>query len=134
MPHHHPHHHHHAPHGPRGAHHDGGEGGGHHHRGPRHGDPEHQARKRERIFEAGGLKLIALHLIAQQPSHGYDLIRAIGEPKSLEASLKMRGGVIETLKFWGIQVTVSQEENVLVPAFKGTFRFDYAKAVQEGKS
>lgn len=61
------------------------------------------------------------------------VIRAIGDPKSLEASLKMRGGVIETLKFWGIQVTVSPEENVLVPAFKGTFRFDYAKAVQEGK-
>ena len=80
MPHHHHPHHHHAPHGPRGLHHDGGEGGGRHHRGPRHGDPaEHQARKRERIFEAGGLKLIALHLIAQQPSHGYDIIRAVGE-------------------------------------------------------
>lgn len=78
MFHHHPHHH--IPHGPRGLHHDGGEGGARHHRGPRHGDPaEHRARKRERIFEAGGLKLIALHLIAQQPSHGYDIIRAIGE-------------------------------------------------------
>ena len=31
------------------------------------------------MFEAGGLKLLALHLIAQQPSHGYDIIRAIGE-------------------------------------------------------
>ncbi len=62
------------------------------------------------------------------------VIRAIGDPKSLEASLKMRGGVIETLKFWGIQITVSPEEKVLVPAFKGTFRFEYATAVQEGKS
>ncbi len=31
------------------------------------------------MFEAGGLRLLALHLIAQQPSHGYDLIRAVGE-------------------------------------------------------
>lgn len=31
------------------------------------------------MFEAGGLKLLALYLIAQQPSHGYDVIRAIGE-------------------------------------------------------
>lgn len=62
------------------------------------------------------------------------VIRAIGDPKSLEASLKMRGGVIETLKFWGIQISVSPEEKVLVPAFKGTFRFEYATAVQEGKS
>ena len=29
------------------------------------------------------------------------VIRAIGDPKSLETALKMRGGVIETLKFWG---------------------------------
>ena len=62
------------------------------------------------------------------------VIRAIGDPKSLEASLKMRGGVIETLKFWGIQISVSPEEKVLVPAFKGTFRFEYAKPVQEGKT
>lgn len=31
------------------------------------------------MFEAGGLKLLALHLIGQQPSHGYDVIRAVGE-------------------------------------------------------
>ena len=31
------------------------------------------------MFESGGLRLLALHLIAQQPSHGYDLIRAVGE-------------------------------------------------------
>lgn len=31
------------------------------------------------MFEAGGLRLLALHLIGQQPSHGYDLIRAVGE-------------------------------------------------------
>ncbi len=62
------------------------------------------------------------------------VIRAIGDPKSLEASLKMRGGVIETLKFWGIQVSVAPEEEVLVPAFKGAFRFEYAKPVREGKS
>ncbi|MEG0921875.1 MAG: PadR family transcriptional regulator [Comamonas sp.] len=43
-------------------------------------DAERQrAHKRERMFEAGGLKLLALYLIAQQPSHGYDIIRAIGE-------------------------------------------------------
>lgn len=84
------HSHHHHPHRhllrhPRGHHHDGDSGSGpkheHGHRhGPRHEGPaEHQARRRERMFEAGGLKLLALHLIAQQPSHGYDIIRAIGE-------------------------------------------------------
>ena len=77
-----PHHHHlHHPRGPlhdgegRGKRHGSHDGPGH---GPRHG-PHHEARRRERMLEAGGLKLLALHLIAQQPSHGYDVIRAIGE-------------------------------------------------------
>lgn len=59
-------------------------------------------------------------------------VRAIGNPTTLENSLKMRGGVIETLQFWGIQVTIKTQDVVKVPAYKGTFRFDLAKPVQEG--
>ena len=90
-PHHHHHHHGHLLCSPRGRHR-GDEGGpghgpnGHHHDDPGHGprghgpDGErHRAHRRERMFEAGGLRLLALHLIGQQPSHGYDVIRAIGE-------------------------------------------------------
>lgn len=44
----------------------GGQGGG------RHG-------RRGRVFEAGELRLVLLKLIADQPRHGYDLIRAIEE-------------------------------------------------------
>lgn len=61
-------------------------------------------------------------------------IRAIGEPQTLENSLRMRGGVMETLQFWGIQVTVKKVDVVDVPAYKGAFKFDYAKpAAEEGK-
>ena len=92
MPHPHHHFHHHHPHGPRGERFgdEGGPGRGPRHEGgPGRGGPRghghgpdaerHRAHKRERMFEAGGLKLLALHLIGQQPSHGYDVIRAIGE-------------------------------------------------------
>ncbi|MBP2665514.1 MAG: hypothetical protein H6Q76_494 [Firmicutes bacterium] len=58
-------------------------------------------------------------------------IRAIGDPKTLEASLKMRGGVIETLQFWGIQATVKTQQNVKVAAYKGTHKFQFAKPIQE---
>jgi len=34
---------------------------------------------RNRVFEAGELRLVLLRLIADQPRHGYDLIRAIEE-------------------------------------------------------
>ena len=93
MPHPHHHFHHHHPHGPRGERFgdEGGPGRGGRpergHGGPGRGGPRghgpdaerHRAHKRERMFEAGGLKLLTLHLIGQQPSHGYDVIRAIGE-------------------------------------------------------
>lgn len=59
-------------------------------------------------------------------------IRAIGDPSTLENALKLRGGVIETLQFWGIVINVKQSANVQIPAFKGPFRFNYAQPVQDG--
>ncbi|MGZ8997857.1 MAG: PadR family transcriptional regulator [Allosphingosinicella sp.] len=38
-----------------------------------------RGRGRRRLFEAGELRLVLLKLIADQPRHGYDLIRAIEE-------------------------------------------------------
>jgi len=58
-------------------------------------------------------------------------IRAVGDPKTLENALKMRGGVIETLQFWGIQIAIKKQENIVIPAYKGAFRFDYGKPVKE---
>lgn len=59
-------------------------------------------------------------------------ILVIGEPQTLENALKMRGGVIETLQFWGISVSVKKQDVVQIPAYKGAFRFEYAKPVKEG--
>lgn len=60
----------------------------------------------------------------------YEIV-AIGDPKTLESALRLRGGIIETLKFWGISVKVKQSDDLVVPAFKGTRRYDFAK-VKEG--
>src|SRR5690349_16524263 len=38
-----------------------------------------RGRGRRRMFDAGELRLVLLKLIADQPRHGYDLIRAIEE-------------------------------------------------------
>jgi DNA-binding PadR family transcriptional regulator len=54
----------------------------------RHGHPAHEAwegrfgggrGRRARVFDQGDLRLLLLSLIADQPSHGYELIRAIEE-------------------------------------------------------
>lgn len=50
-------------------------------RGGRHGWPEDDGDEgrggRRRVFDANELRLVLLKLIADQPRHGYDLIRAI---------------------------------------------------------
>ncbi len=58
-------------------------------------------------------------------------IRAIGDPKTMDAALKMRGGVIETLQFWGIQATVKTQQIVKIAAFKGTHKFQFATVQKE---
>lgn len=75
------------------GHHAGHHHHGHHHAGPRGGrfggrsggdeaseswDGE-RGRSRRRLFDGGELRLLLLHLIAEKPRHGYDLIRAIEE-------------------------------------------------------
>jgi len=54
----------------------GGESEGH---GHGHGHGHGRGRGRRRMFESGELRLVLLKLIADQPRHGYDLIRAIEE-------------------------------------------------------
>lgn len=60
------------------------------------------------------------------------VIKAIGDPKTLSAALTMRGGVVDTLKYWGIELKIQKEEQIVVPAFSGTFREDHVKTTAEG--
>ena len=58
-------------------------------------------------------------------------IRAVGDKKSLENSITMRGGVAETLKVWGIQLEVTPADDVYIPPFKGTLKRTYSHVVNE---
>lgn len=58
-------------------------------------------------------------------------ITAIGDPKTMESALKLRGGVAETLKFYGIEIQIRKEDALTIPAYKGNFQFDIGKPVEE---
>lgn len=60
-------------------------------------------------------------------------IRAIGDPQIMETSLRMPGGIIETLEYWGIRITIKKNEKITIPAYKGGFQFQYAKEAKEGE-
>ncbi|MGJ7522559.1 PadR family transcriptional regulator [Variovorax sp. LT1P1] len=99
---HHPHHHHHA-HGHQHAcirrgEHDDGLGGGRGD-GPRGG----------RVFGHGGLRFVLLQLIADKPSHGYELIKSI-EDRLGGAYSPSPGTVYPTLTLMEEQGYLSVEE------------------------
>ncbi|BEU87015.1 DUF881 domain-containing protein [Selenomonas sp. TAMA-11512] len=62
------------------------------------------------------------------------VIKAIGNSEDLEKSIKMRGGVEDTLKVWGIRVSVEKEKEVNIPAYTGAAAFKYAKQGKEEAS
>ena len=58
------------------------------------------------------------------------VIKAIGAPKTLTSALRLRGGVVETFEFWGIQVKIKSSEKVRIPALKEPRNYKYAKNVE----
>ncbi|MGI5858173.1 MAG: DUF881 domain-containing protein [Tepidanaerobacteraceae bacterium] len=60
------------------------------------------------------------------------IIQAVGDPEILETSLKMRGGVIESLQVFGIQVNIKKQDKIDMPAYTGPIQFKYMKPVKAG--
>ncbi len=60
-------------------------------------------------------------------------INAIGDKKSLEGAIKMRGGVAETLKVWGITLEVTPSDEIKIPAYNGAVKNVYAKILPENQ-
>ena len=58
-------------------------------------------------------------------------IRAIGDKSTLENAVKMRGGVADTLKVWGIHLEVETSDSVYIPPYKGTRSHTYGHVVEE---
>jgi len=59
-------------------------------------------------------------------------IVAIGNSSALRNSLEIKYGICEDLRERGVEVGVVETEWVVVPAFSGNLRFEYAKQAQGG--
>lgn len=96
----------------RGDRHGRGEGRGE--RGPRRGGGRGD---RQRLFEHGDLRLVLLALVAEKPSHGYELIKAI-EEKSSGLYVPSPGVIYPTL-------TLLEEQDFLQPLVSDKGRKSY---------
>lgn len=54
-------------------------------------------------------------------------VKAIGDKKYFESALSIKGGYIDLMGAEGIEVTYTVEDNVIVPAYEGEQKFEYAK-------
>ncbi|MGE5708218.1 MAG: DUF881 domain-containing protein [Bacteroidota bacterium] len=57
-------------------------------------------------------------------------IQAIGDQDALDAALKMRGGIVDYLQFYGIQVTISKKAEVEIPMYRGGNAFRFARPLE----
>ena len=56
-------------------------------------------------------------------------IKVIGDPKTLEAAVNMRGGLYDLFSSVGIGVEVRKEEKLLIPRYTGAINYEYATPV-----
>lgn len=58
------------------------------------------------------------------------VIKAIGDPQTLQAALELRGGIVEALRYWGIEVSIKTSNDITIPAYNGVIQFKYSKPLQ----
>ena len=56
-------------------------------------------------------------------------IKAIGDPDTLENALKMPGGAVDQMKFYGIDITIKRSNKLIVKKYTGSSTYKYAKPV-----
>lgn len=57
------------------------------------------------------------------------VLKAVGNPDVMAGALGLRGGIIEYLHFYGIQVNISKKTEVLIPMYSGGSHYRFAKPV-----
>lgn len=58
------------------------------------------------------------------------VFKAIGDADTLEAALKLKNGLVETMTRDGILVNIKKTDNLIVPKYSRIYRFKYAKPVE----
>lgn len=60
------------------------------------------------------------------------IFKAIGDPKTLEGAIMMRGGIVEDIRSSEIAVTVTQEQDIKILKYNGVIERKFSKVIKEG--
>jgi len=84
----------------------------------------------ERIVSTTEIRNAGDYIVINTNRHSVPFeIKAIGNPDTLEASLRLLGGVADTLGE-ELEITIRREDKILIPKYNRTLDFEYAKPLQ----
>jgi len=58
------------------------------------------------------------------------VVSAIGNAAAMESSLRMRGGIVEVLGYFGMEVTITQHNALEIQGYTRPLRFEWAKPIE----
>lgn len=82
------------------------------------------------IRQTGGIH-ININTVSYAPPFEF---KAIGDPKTLEAALRLREGIVERLEASAVAVTITQEQLVKIAKYNGVIEKKYTKVIKEGEA
>lgn len=82
------------------------------------------------IRQIGGIH-ININTVSYAPPFTF---KVIGDPKTLEAALRLREGIVERFESSGVMVTITQEQLVRIGKYNGVIERKYAKVIKEGEA
>jgi len=86
----------------------------------------------QRVIATTEIRLAGSHInINYQRFAPPFVFKAIGDPQTLEAALKLKGGIVEELEYYGILVNIKREQELFIPRYSKVLEFKYAKPVDK---
>lgn len=88
----------------------------------------------QRIVATSEIRWAGSHILVNNTSISspYE-IKVIGNTERLESALKLKNGIVDTLSVWGIQIKISHQNVVSVPAYRGNLDYKSVKIIPDGQ-
>jgi uncharacterized protein YlxW (UPF0749 family) len=88
----------------------------------------------ERIIASTEIRNAGDYIVINTNRHSAPFeIKAVGNPDTLEAALKLLGGVAEDLGTY-LQITIRREDKIKIPKYGGTLQYKFAEPLQDTKT
>lgn len=88
----------------------------------------------QRIISTTEIRQAGLHININTVKFAPPYVfKVIGDPKTLEAALRMRDGIVQRIENKGVAISITQQQSVVVKKYDGVIEKKYSRVVKEGE-